>query len=408
MSNNQNSPIDEFKITDLNADYLQAWLEDDIDHIDEKILYDLQTLIKHYANIIVPEKNVSIQYPTSLDASACADTDTDEVFIPTSTLLEGELDHTIGLMIHELHHLKLTLKGSEISEICFYMVNKVLKNTFVGNDNDGWESLFEVIQSHNPTNFNDLRIIYKRKNGYLDKLNPTSEFYLKSIKGLAMLLNCVEDVRIDSLTQPNLKKYIDKGDAIHAPSFIEKYKEGKFDEKNIENTGYKFLFHHKGFIDDDYIASRYPNLQELLDSKPLEYIPVIFDKFKEEITKYVRDCYSDENLPDKSDTAGNLDEVLGSDSEEENSDFDLSNAIQIEEAEYEPSDKTIEQSKDDSVREFEAEITPQFKPISTQLADRIDVMGKIKIHTTTEEFSPHRDEDSFDTYSCVIYDDCTI
>tara|TARA_A100001201_G_scaffold130086_1_gene115709 strand:+ start:2211 stop:3425 length:1215 start_codon:yes stop_codon:yes gene_type:complete len=401
----QPMPIEEFNITNLNADYLQAWLEDDIDSIDEKVLYDLQTLIKHYSNIIVPEKNVSISYPTSLDASACADTDNNEVFIPTSTLLKGELDHTIGLMIHELQHLKLSLKGSVISEICYYMVNQVLKSTFVGNDDDGWESLFEVIQTHQHTTFKSLREIYSGEREDSD-ISQVEQFYLTAIKGLAMLLNCVEDVRIDSLTQPNLKKYIDKGDNLHAPVFIEKYNKGDFDERNIENTGYKFLFHHKGFLKDDYIDMKYPNLDELLESQPLQYIPIIFDKFKDEITKHVRDCYKDFQLPDKGDISGNLDEVLGSEHESEDSDYNLSQGIQISEEEYNPSEKSLEETRPMSVKEFIENYTPDFVPITSTLVDRIDVMGKIKIHTTEEEFEPNSDENSIDTYSCVIYDDC--
>ena len=403
-------PIEEFNITDLNADYLQAWLEDDIESIDEKVLYDLQTLIKHYSNIIVPEKNVSISYPTSYEASACADTDNDRVYIPTSTLLEGELDHTIGLMIHELHHLKLTLKGMTISEICYFMVNKVLKNTFVGNDDDGWESLHEVINSHQTITFNNLRRIY---NGDIEDKDVTmyEKFYLTAIKGLAMLLNCVEDVRIDSLTQPNLKKYIDKGDALHAPTFISAYEKGKFDERNIENTGYKFLFHHKGFIDDDYIKSKYPNLDELLESTQLEYIPVIFDKFKEEITKHVRDCYADLDMPNGSASAGTLDEVMGNvESEKQNAFSDISEDIEIEEEEHDPKRSTLEADRDEDVKHFIKTVTPIYTPISTSLADSIDVMGKIKVHTTFEDTDNHNNSDEYDDntieYSCVIYDDC--
>ena len=400
---NPNTAIESFEVTDLNADYLKAWLEEDLDSIDEKTLYDLQQLISHYASIIVPSTNVKVEYPTSLDASACADTDKGVVFIPTSTLLEGELDHTIGLMIHELHHIKLSLKGSEISEICFYMVNKVLKNTYVGSDEDGWESLYEVIQSHKSISMSDLRKIYD------GKAQPTAHenFYLKSIKGLAMLLNCIEDVRIDSLTQPNLKKYIDKGDALHAPHFIEKYKEGKFEERTIDNTGYKFLFHHKGFLKDDYIDSTYPNLTDLLDSTPLEYIPVIFDIYKNEIKDFVLAQYDNQDMPTEGSKGGNLDELLETQADD-NSEFNLSDDCEVPETEFvKSSDDKNNSEPNEAMVEFREKFEPQYVPITPTLADSIDVMGKVSIHTTTEELiNNHRSDEDFVEYSCVVYDDC--
>jgi len=395
--------IESFEITDLNADYLKAWLEEDLDSIDEKTLYDLQQLISHYASIIVPSTNVKVEYPTSLDASACADTDKGVVFIPTSTLLQGELDHTIGLMIHELHHLKLSLKGSEISEICFYMVNKVLKNTYVGNDDEGWESLYEVIQSHKTIGMVELRKIYD------GKAQPTAHenFYLKSIKGLAMLLNCVEDVRIDSMAQPNLKKYVDKGDALHAPHFIEKYNEGKFEERNIENTGYKFLFHHKDFLHDDYIDSTYPNLTDLLDSTPLEYIPVIFDIYKNEIRDSVLAQYDNQDMPTESSKGGNLDELLETQNDD-NSDYNLSDGCEIPESEFvKSSTEKNNTEENEAMAEFMEKYEPQYIPITPTLADSIDVMGKVKIHTTIEELiNNYRSDEDFVEYSCVVYDDC--
>ena len=401
--NNPFNPIQSFEVTDLNADYLKAWLEEDLDSIDEKTLYDLQQLISHYASIIVPETNVKVEYPTSLDASACADTDKGVVFIPTSTLVKGEVDHTIGLMIHELHHLKLSLKGSEISEICFYMVNKVLQNTYVGSDDDGWESLYEVIQSHKSVTMSDLRKIYD------GKTQPTAHenFYLKSIKGLAMLLNCIEDVRIDSLTQPNLKKYIDKGDALHAPHFIEKYEEGNFEELNIENTGYKFLFHHKGFLKDDYIDSTYPNLDTLLESTPLEYIPNVFSIYGEEIKSFIIEQYNTDDMPSESSKGGNLDEIL-EENNDEDSDLNLSKNIDVSESEFTKSDSTKSNKEDrEAMVEFRGNYEPQYTPITPTLADSIDVMGKVKIHTTTEELiNHHHTNDDFIEYSCVIYDDC--
>ena len=71
------NPIERFSLTeaDIDADIMESWLEDNIQGVDEKTLFDLQQLISHYSSVIVPNKTVKVSYPTSVDASACADTD---------------------------------------------------------------------------------------------------------------------------------------------------------------------------------------------------------------------------------------------------------------------------------------------------------------------------------------------
>jgi hypothetical protein len=104
--------IDNFQTTDIDSKYFNGWIGHDVTVIEPKLLFDLQELFKHYASIIVPHKNVKVNYPI-YDASACADTENDEIWIPTSTLVEGDIDNCIGLVVHELQHLSLSLKSSE-------------------------------------------------------------------------------------------------------------------------------------------------------------------------------------------------------------------------------------------------------------------------------------------------------
>ena len=376
------NPIERFSLTeaDIDADIMESWLEDNIQGVDEKTLFDLQQLISHYSSVIVPNKTVKVSYPTSVDASACADTDNNEVFIPTSSLLKGDIDHTIGLMVHELHHVKLSLKGSEITETCFYLVNQILKHTFVGDDNKGWEDLYEVIQSHERITYQTIRKHYDSK---MDSEEPTKyeNFYLNAIKGIAMFLNCIEDVRIDSLTKPTLKRYIDKGDAICAPHFMEKYAQGEYDEKNLLNVGYRYLFHHKDFLCDDYITETYPDITKLLSATPFEYIKDVFGIYKKELQQFVRECYQDTDCATESGATGNLDALLGDSDEEESGDLqELSKDIKFDEETL----GDTKSSNSEPIKQYLEKTEPSFQPISTVLADGIEVMGKVSIHNTVE------------------------
>ena len=376
------NPIERFSLTeaDIDADIMESWLEDNIQGVDEKTLFDLQQLISHYSSVIVPNKTVKVSYPTSVDASACADTDNNEVFIPTSSLLKGDIDHTIGLMVHELHHVKLSLKGSEITETCFYLINQILKHTFVGDDNKGWEDLYEVIQSHERITYQTIRKHYDSK---MDSEEPTKyeNFYLNAIKGIAMFLNCIEDVRIDSLTKPTLKRYIDKGDAICAPHFMEKYAQGEYDEKNLLNVGYRYLFHHKDFLCDDYITETYPDITKLLSATPFEYIKDVFGIYKKELQQFVRECYQDTDCATESGATGNLDALLGDSDEEESGDLqELSKDIKFDEETL----GDTKSSNSEPIKQYLEKTEPSFQPISTVLADGIEVMGKVSIHNTVE------------------------
>ena len=399
-------PITEFETVEIDANLMESWLEDNITSIDEKVLFDLQQLISHYSGVIVPDKTVKVSYPTDVSASACADTDNNEVFIPTSTLLKGDIDHTIGLMIHELHHVKLSLKGSEITETCFYLINQILKNTFVGDDTNGWEDLYEVVQSHERITYHTLRDnFYDNKEGLDREPTKHESFYLEAISGIAMFLNCVEDVRIDTLTKPTLKRYIDKGDAKCAPHFMEKYENGGFDGNSLMEVGYKFLFHHKDFVDDDYIKSTYPDIAKLLASTPFEYIKDVFDIYKKELQQFVRETYQEKDGASESGETGNLDQLLGETEEEaEQGELqELSQGIEFDEDELKNTPKPNNSDRKE-IERFMVEVTPQLKPISLILADSIDVMGKVTVNHTTET-DPLENQDF--NYSTLVVDECS-
>jgi hypothetical protein len=94
----------------IDAEYMNRWLGEGskIESLVPKTLYDVQTLIEYYRDIIVPDKKVSIAFPTDANESPRACVSRGEVIIPFNLLQIGRVDETIGAMIHELHHIKLT------------------------------------------------------------------------------------------------------------------------------------------------------------------------------------------------------------------------------------------------------------------------------------------------------------
>jgi hypothetical protein len=111
-----------------------------------------------------------------------------------------------------------------------------------------------------------------------------------------LLLNSVEDVRIDHLCAPNMKKYIDKLDVNGSKNFIPYYEKGELDENKLMNIVYRLLYHHKGFIKDDYIDTHFGELPFILKSTPKEYIPIVFGAFQKEIEDYCKSLFQDTNL----------------------------------------------------------------------------------------------------------------
>ena len=94
----------------IDAEYMNRWLGEStqIESLSPKTLFDVQTLIEYYRDIIVPTQKVSIAFPTAQSESPRACVSEGEVMIPFHMLKQGRVDETIGAMIHELHHIKLT------------------------------------------------------------------------------------------------------------------------------------------------------------------------------------------------------------------------------------------------------------------------------------------------------------
>ena len=83
----------------VDAEYMNRWLGNNpIDEMNPRVMYDVQQLIKHYRSIIVPDKDVSVEFP--VDGTPCAAVENSTVMGPCNLLLDGRVDETIGAMIH--------------------------------------------------------------------------------------------------------------------------------------------------------------------------------------------------------------------------------------------------------------------------------------------------------------------
>ena len=336
----------------IDAKFMERWLGDGkIIELNAKTLYDLQCLIEHYKDFICAGKDVSVDYPTEENFTACASVDGNKVFIPTEVLLRGRVDDTIALMIHELRHIALSNSERDTITICYAMLSKILKSIFVGSDDEGYRSLHELVFT-SPICIDEIL-----KGG--EGMSPRVSFLRKSLKDIAFLLNGVEDVRIDGTCPPNLKKYIDKLDEGCSHDFVSLYEAGEFQENNLENLAIRIVYHHKGFIHDKFIDDKLGDLDWILETDQKLSVPHTLFAFQDEIRNHIEDLWNNGDiscqeqgngetesfLSDMLDEAGdNLGDDIGGDIEKAK---EATNDIEYEEKEL--------KAKSESMRKGEKE-----------------------------------------------------
>ena len=267
----------------VDAEYLERWLGGiKLNDLSPKTMSDVQRLLEYYRDIIVPTSNVSVAFPTDNDG-ARASVDRNQIFVPTNTLNEGFVDDTIGLVIHELNHIKWSDSERKTWATCYAFAKQIISKIYTKDDSDEWVSLWEVTFSKGSISLDDLMEMPKRKE---------VAFLQKAIKDIAFLLNAVEDIRIDAKCPPNLRKYIDKCDERHGKVFLADYTKGKYDDNTFYNLLYRLLFHHKGMINDKHIDSIFGDTDYIVNSTPTEYTPKVFSVFHDVIKSHIEDLYN--------------------------------------------------------------------------------------------------------------------
>jgi len=413
-------------VKNIDAEFMERWLGGaKIESLSPKTLFDIQQLVQHYASIIVPDKKVKITFPDGEKECPRASVENLEVKIPTSLLGEGRVDDTIGAMIHELHHIKLSDKELNIWLSCFNFVCEALDTLFVEDGNGGYNSLYSLVMGDSTLSFEDIMDSGSE--------NPNAKFIRAACDDIAFFLNAVEDIRIDANTPDNLKKYIDK---MHDKVF-EKYKPMYDSGEAVDNDDlfsiiYRLLFHHKGYIEDEYIKGKSPDTNTIVTSTAKENYAEFFNRFSEDLRKHIENLYTKEKgkpylsgKPQVGQGRDIMDMYLSENSKEAlkdlvnsqmegDGDF-LQKNIQFEDREFDGNNTKVAST----LKEFSGEIeASRKKPIIIPKDFEMEIQSykNIRVHNTTENLSDAKDLKTTHqraqnpggvtsvNYSCVFYD----
>ena len=407
------SPPDEG--VEIKAEMMESWLNGrTIYSLSPKVMYDIQTILRHYKDIIVPGENVKIDYPNDDNGARCS-VDNKKVYISTGHLEKGYVDETIGHMIHELNHIKMSDSERQTWATCYLMLEKVLDSLFVLEDPDDSESdyicLRELVMCDPAMSFDNL---YSEDSEELKYGN----FLRKALADIAFLLNAVEDIRIDTLCAYNLKKYINAGDVRVFSEWNKRYEEGEFNDNTLMNICYRLLFHHKDFIHDPWIYKVYGDKGKIVNSTPSQYTPIVLETFKDAIKDHVENLWGNVvEIPRFSfgSTAGDM--YLGGMSESGNatlSDIAGGDSNIIERAQSDVGEIRFAESalrdpsqKKDGGEEFRMAQEQHSKPriIGSPMMAAIHSFHKIQVYEAKEKLSDNWGEGSPEVdYSVVVYD----
>lgn len=226
----------------VDAELMSQWLNsmEDVE-MSPKLLFDLQTLLRYYADFLVEGKEVDVSYPVE-GGTPCASVDKNKVFIPLELLEQGRVDDTIASVIHELHHIKYSPKESQIIRNLFPLYKRILQ-TLESDHLGDTMSVWDIIHTDCIINPDDLFT------GESD--NDFFPFVQQSFQVFFFLMNVFEDVRIDEKNPKNLVKYRSKMELNAWNRFSESMKTE--DTSDLMSKMFRALFHYKDFyVDKDF------------------------------------------------------------------------------------------------------------------------------------------------------------
>lgn len=414
-------------VVNIDAEYMNRWLGENykVSSISPKTLFDIQSLLEYYRDIIVPGSQVCIEFPKEgSESGPRALVEDNEVIIPFHMLQDGRFDATIGAIIHELHHIKLSPSGKFIHSVAFKFLRELSKTIECGG------------MSLNARVFSDASVTVDNILSQKETSSVEVQFIRKVLSDLLFLMNAVEDVRIDANTPPNLRKYIDKIDAEGGARIKSMFDEGKFDGRDLSTISYLLLGHHKKFFHSDYIDGKFGDTDSIVNGDALKLPGKLFKAFSSEIAAHVLDAYYKFcGQPQSSTTQQDLsmdfdlDAYFGSQvSDEVSNAFDeqiddiptsanqssesaqeekeaLQEAEQdikeaVEDIQVEPSDTPAmgEMSPAEEYRQAQVK-QKESAVMSNELALQVRAFKNIQVYTTTQNF-----DNTQVTYDAVLYD----
>jgi len=265
-----NSVEVEIKPVKADAELMSAWLGEMEDvSISPKLLFDLQTLLRHYADFLVPNKDISVDY--KYEGTPCASVDKNQVFIPLDMLKDGRVDETISAVIHELHHIKYSDKESLTCRRIMPYFERILDTVEIEYYGKKM-SIWKAIKSHGDISSHGI-IERNLEHSYKD-------FIFQYFGDLFLLLNAIEDVRIDEMQPKNLLKYRFKQEKIAFDKFKTLYEKGELDKESLFGSFIDALFHLKGHGHSELIANSNITKDRIVAvDEPQQYYPPTFSAF---------------------------------------------------------------------------------------------------------------------------------
>ena len=218
-----------------DAELMSAWLGGvNNTEISPKLLFDLQNILRHYADFIVPNKEIKVEYPT--EGTPCASVKEDRVMIPVDMLEDGRVDETISAVIHELHHIKLSDKEDYTIGL-IYPYAKLFLNSIEINYFGTKMSIYQALQTEGS---------FTAEEVYFRTLNHKYAPFIYQVFGdLFFVINVIEDVRIDELQPDNLKKYRLKQERLAFAKFEDAFNNGDIDRDSLHGSLLSALFCYK-------------------------------------------------------------------------------------------------------------------------------------------------------------------
>jgi hypothetical protein len=257
----------------VDAELMSAWLGDVGETMSPRLLFDLKALLCHYADFLVPNKDIVVEYP--IEGFPRADVGKNTVFIPVNSLEEGRVDHTISSFIHELHHIKYSISSQQIILELAYYIHQLLSSVRV-KIGEKENSIWQVINNKKEVDLVKFAIDEDYK-------HPEIEFLRDIISDIFFLVNVIEDVRIDEKQPKNLQKYRNK----HEKWCFEKYLDNPQSRGEYYDTLFETLFHYKGFQHSDSIDQRGLSKDFVVGSTATSYYKPMLKAFADVLQKQV-------------------------------------------------------------------------------------------------------------------------
>ena len=261
----------------VDAELMSQWLNSmgDIE-MSPKLLFDLQTLLRYYADFLVTDKEVDVSYPVE-GGTPCASVDKNKVFIPLELLEQGRVDDTIASVVHELHHIKYSPKESQIIANLFPLYKRILQTLESEHLGDKM-SVWDIIHTDCIIDPDDLFT------GESD--NDFFPFVQESFTVFFFLMNVFEDIRIDEKNPANLVKYRSKMEVNAWNHFSEAMKTE--DTSDLMSKMFRALFHYKDFYVDKDFENCSIEKDFIVDSKNgLDYQFTVVKEFASDLQDHV-------------------------------------------------------------------------------------------------------------------------